>query len=81
MWNYIGRDFHEVIHECFEEKRLLPKKGDLSDLKNWRPVSILTTDYKLIAKVLANMLKTVLGDVIHRDQSYCIPERSIYDNM
>lgn len=92
MWNYIGRDLYEVIQECFKEKRLptscqravltlLPKKGDLSDLKNWRPVSILTTDYKLIAKVLANRLKTVLGDVIHQDQSYCIPERSIYDNI
>lgn len=92
MWNIIGNDFYEVIQECFKEKSLptscqravltlLPKKGDLSDLKNWRPVSVLTTDYKLMAKVLANRLKTVLGDLIHPDQSYCIPDRTIYDNI
>ncbi len=44
-------------------------------------MSLLTTDYKLIAKVLANRLKTVLGDLIYQDQSYCIPERTIYDNI
>ncbi len=44
-------------------------------------MSLLTTDYKLIAKVLANRLKTVLGDLIDQDQSYCIPERTIYDNI
>lgn len=56
------------------------KKGDLRLLKKWRPVSILTSDYNLIAKVLANKLKFVLGDIIHQDQSYCIPDR-IYDNI
>lgn len=77
------------MQECFKQKHipiscqraaltLLPKKGDLCMLKNWRPVSILTTDYY---KVLTNKLKTVLGDIIHEHQSYCIPERTIYDNI
>ncbi len=26
---------------------LLPKKGDLTLLKNWRPVAILCSDYKI----------------------------------
>ncbi|KAK3517082.1 hypothetical protein QTP86_004127 [Hemibagrus guttatus] len=32
---------------------LLPKKGDLTHLKNWRPVSLLCTDYKLLSKAVS----------------------------
>lgn len=35
---------------------LLPKKGDLQEMKNWRPVALLCTDYKLLSKVLATRL-------------------------
>jgi len=92
MWGIIGEDFYEVVQKCYEEQKLpkscqravlalIPKKGDISLLKNWRPVSILTNDYKILAKVLVNRLKCVLSDIIHKDQSYCIPDRTIYDNI
>ncbi|KAK2902533.1 hypothetical protein Q8A73_012279 [Channa argus] len=31
---------------------LLPKKGDLALLKNWRPVALLCTDYKVLSRAL-----------------------------
>ncbi|KAK3541512.1 hypothetical protein QTP86_028172, partial [Hemibagrus guttatus] len=40
---------------------LLPKKGDLTHLKNWRPVSLLCTDCKLLSKALASRLTKVLS--------------------
>ncbi|CAM2098423.1 unnamed protein product [Caretta caretta] len=60
---------------------LLPKKGDLRDLRNWRPVSILSTDYKIVAKAISLQLGSVLVDVIHPDQTYTVPDRSIFDNL
>ncbi len=60
---------------------LLPKKGDLGFLKNWIPVSLLCTDYNILAKCLANRLKCYLDTIIHSDQTYCVPERSIMDNL
>ncbi|CAM2105227.1 unnamed protein product [Caretta caretta] len=60
---------------------LLPKKGDLRDLRNWRPVSLLSTDYKIVAKVISLRLGSVLADVIHPDQTYTVPDRSIFDNL
>ena len=60
---------------------LLPKKGDLCEVKNWRPGSLLCTDYKIISKALANRLRDVMDQVVHIDQSYCIPGRSIRDNI
>ena len=44
--------------------RLLSRKGDRKDVGNWRPISLLNVDYKIVAKVLANRLKTVLGSII-----------------
>ncbi len=56
---------------------LLPKKGDLGNIKNWRPVSLLCSDFKILSKALAIRLKEAIGWVIHVDQTYCVPNRSI----
>lgn len=60
---------------------LLPKKGDLGLLKNWRPVSLLCTDYKILSKCLSNRLKHFMDSIIHCNQAYCIPDRTIMDNL
>lgn len=60
---------------------LLPKKGDLGFLKNWRPVSLLCSDYEIFSKCLANRIKHCLDLLVHNYQTYCIPERSIMDNL
>ena len=48
---------------------LIPKNGkDLKHVKNWRPISILNVDYKIIAKILATRLKHILPKLINSDQ-------------
>ena len=59
----------------------LPKKGDLTRLKNWRPLSILNTDYKIITKMLANRLSKVLPHIINEDQTCSIKGRVIQENL
>ena len=57
---------------------LIPKKDkDLRYLKNWRPVSLLNTDYKILAKALANRLQKVIGHLICEDQVGYIKGRYI----
>lgn len=60
---------------------LLPKKGDLSHLKNWRPVALLCTEYKVLSRALSNRLKPYIGLLVHMDQTYCIPDWTIMDNL
>ena len=55
--------------------------GNPQLVENWRPVSLLCADYKILSKVLANLMKTVISSVIHPDQTYCVPGRSIHDNI
>jgi hypothetical protein len=69
-----------------EQKRailtLLPKKDkDSHYIKNWRPLSLLNTDYKILAKLLAKRLQLVLPDLINTDQSGCIKKRSTHNNI
>ena len=61
--------------------RLIPKKGDLTDIKNWRPISLLNTDYKLLAHVLANRLQIILPSIISKNQSGYLKGRNISLNI
>jgi exonuclease III len=61
---------------------LLPKKGkDPLQLKNWRPISLLNQDYKLIAKCIALRIKKHLKSLIHNDQTGFMKGRYIGENI
>ncbi|CAM2106466.1 unnamed protein product [Caretta caretta] len=92
FWDVLGPDLVTVWAESLQSGVLpvscrravlafLPKKEDLHDLRNWRPVSLLSKDYKVMAKAISLWLGSVLVDVVHPDQSYTIPGRSIFDNL
>ena len=61
---------------------LISKKDkDRELLKNWRPLSLLNTDYKIIAKCIANRIKKGLPNIIHSDQTGFLPNRFIGENI
>lgn len=60
---------------------LLYKKGPRDDLRNWRPISLLNIDYKIITKILAKRLGTVMPLIIEEDQTCSIKGRNIDTNI
>ena len=57
---------------------LIEKKGkDKRYIQNWRPISLLNVDAKLIFKVLTMRLRKVIDKVIRPDQTAYIPGRFI----
>ena len=61
---------------------LLPKKDkDCMYIKNYRPISLLTVDYKIFAKMLANRLKKYLHNIVNPDQSGFLKGRNIGNNI
>ena len=61
--------------------RLLYKKDDRRLAKNWRPISLLNTDYKLASKVITERLKRVMQSIVHKDQTCEVVGRSIFSNL
>jgi len=49
-------------------------------MKNWRPISLLNYDYKIVSKIMATRLGGVIENIVHPDQSSSIKSRSILDN-
>lgn len=54
-------------------------KGDRLSKQNWRPLTMLNTDYKLLAKVLTARLRKVLKTIIGNDQNCSVKNRSIFE--
>ncbi|RVW20626.1 Transposon TX1 uncharacterized 149 kDa protein [Vitis vinifera] len=60
---------------------LIPKKGGAEDLKDFRSISLVGSLYKLLAKVLANRLKKVMGKLVSKSQSAFVEGRQILDAL
>ncbi|KAG1029834.1 hypothetical protein G6F25_012277 [Rhizopus arrhizus] len=56
---------------------LLPKKGDLTSLKNWRPISLINTDAKIFTRLLNCRLMSVFSSRISPHQMGFMPQRFI----
>lgn len=52
-------------------------KGNRNSRENWRPITLLNVDYKILTKVLFNRLKIIAKDIIDVDQTCSIPGRDI----
>lgn len=67
--------------KCGVISLIYKKKGDRRSLKNYRPISLLQVDYKILARIMANRFKTVLPNIISVDQTCCIMGRDISNNV
>ena len=55
-------------------------KGNVEDLKNWRPITLLNVDYKILTKILTERLKNQTENIINNLQSCGCKNRSIINN-
>ena len=92
MWADIDLDIFNFVSESITQARiaaelnvskiaLLPKSEDRSKIQNFRPISLLNTSYKIVAKVYANRMKPLLHNWILPSQTGFVPNRCILDNI
>ncbi|GJR44939.1 RNA-directed DNA polymerase, eukaryota [Tanacetum coccineum] len=58
---------------------LIPKIPNANLVKDFRPISLIGSIYKIISKILTNRLVAVLGDIVNDVQSAFIKGRQILD--
>ena len=91
FWGELSADFKSVVDWVYDNGRLtgsmaggiirlLFKKGDRLDVRNYRPITLVNADYKIISKTIARRMAKVLPELIHPDQT-CVPGRHISTNI
>ena len=57
------------------------KKKDPDDIANYRPITLLNTDYKIFTKAISMKLAAAAPGIIDRDQAGFIKNRNVYDQI
>ncbi|RVX13534.1 Transposon TX1 uncharacterized 149 kDa protein [Vitis vinifera] len=89
-WDFAKEEIMEMFKEFHEHSSfvkslnntflvLIPKKSGAENLGDFRPISLVGGLYKLLAKVLANRLKKVIGKVVSIAQNAFVKGRQILD--
>jgi len=90
MWPVIEDDFCSYILRFFETGKLhasfnntwvtlIPKKKGTLEVSDFRPISLVGSLYKVIAKVLSRRIKEVMPSIIGETQTTFVSERQILD--
>jgi exonuclease III len=75
-WDLLRIPLHRYANTCHRKGKLtqnfssasiklIPKKGDATKIKNWRPISLLSCLYKVISRALNNRLKKATGYIFY----------------
>lgn len=93
FWEQVSPHFLESLNHSLQEGRmsteqrrgiitLIPKKEvDRRFIANWRPITLLNSDYKIFAKAIALRLQRHISPLIHPDQTGFMQRRCIGENI
>lgn len=76
---YAHGSFKKYLNATF--LKLIPKKSNYMEVHDYQPISLVGNVYKILAKVLANQLCTVLGNIISPPQNAFVKGRQITDSV
>ena len=60
---------------------VLYKKGERSDPRNYRPITLLNNDYKIMMRILTQRMNEAVVQFVSRDQNGFVPDAFIAENI
>ena len=92
-WHFMKYDLLILLNEIMAVNRLglsmtqgliiliYKNKGERTDISNYRPITLLNTDYKFLTGILSDRISPFLPDLISTDQTCAINGRYMEDNL
>lgn len=91
-WNLVGSDVIDIVTKAFRDGKiphglnhtlitLVPKTSSPQHMHLFRPISLCSTIYKVISKIIVARLRPLLGDLVSPNQVSYVPGRQISDNI
>lgn len=91
FWQWVGEDVVEVMKKIMEGGELGEEfamgvviflgEGQKEILWNWRPITLLNVDYKLLAKIVPRRRGESLLQVVSKEQTCAVAGRSISQTL
>lgn len=80
FYNELGKGSPLPSHENSAFIHIIPKPNkDHGDCVNYRPISLINVDLKIMTKILATRMNSLLSKYIHPDQVEFVPNRQAPD--
>jgi hypothetical protein len=91
-WHVLEKDIMGFFDEFYAEGTfagslnatfvtLIPKKQNALNIRDFRPISLIGSVYKILAKVLANRLRKVLDGLVSESQNAFVGGRQTLDSV
>ena len=89
-WEVTKYDLLEVMNNMYRDVIIsdqqnngilvcLPKKPDHTRIEDYRPLTLMNTDYKLFTRVIANRLRPWLAGILQPSQHCGLPGNTVFD--
>ena len=89
-WAAIKDNIGKLMKQMFIERKVspqqkhglivcLPKICEPTTLADFRPIALLNTDYKMMAHIIAKLLRPIMAELLQQSQFCGVPGRTIFE--
>jgi len=90
LWDLIAGDMGALFNMILHNRKLterhkqgvnvcIPKHVSPKTPEDYRPITLLNTDYKILARLIAALVRLFLSELLHPSQHCGIPTNTIFD--